>query len=216
MNRRDNFTTHHTGINNSLAAIDRYLSLGLPAQKANMGIAFYAKYFTVAQNNCTDPIGCPTVPLENADGSDNGLSGAFTFEAIPPVPKNMTIATDATCGASVAKTCPSGSCCSQYGSCGTTAAHCGLSCQSDYGTCNGTSALSSWRLAQVNGITDVDRGGQYYFDRNASLFWSWDTPELVRRKFVDVVEGRGVGGAMAWSLAEDSGGWGMLGALGEW
>jgi chitinase len=50
MNRRDNITKHHTDVNGSLAAIEHYLDvLSLPAEKANLGMAFYAKYFT------TDP-----------------------------------------------------------------------------------------------------------------------------------------------------------------
>ena len=37
----------------------------------------------------------------------------------------------------------------------------------------------------------------------------------MRRKFVDIVEGMGLGGVMAWNLGEDSGGWGHLGVMGE-
>lgn len=217
MNRRDNFTTHHTDIKGSLQAIDQYLAYGLSADKVNLGIAFYAKYFTVAKNDCWDPIGCPTALLEDATGADTGLSGAYTFEAAIPVPKLLTEATDGACGATVAQKCPATltPCCSQYGYCGNTAAHCGLSCQADYGTCNGTSAAESWAVAKSNGKTDTVNGGQYYFDNNASLFWTWDTKDLIKQKFTDIITARGVGGIMAWSLAEDSDGWELLSAMNE-
>lgn len=214
MNRRDTTTKHHTDIKGSLAAIDKYLEFGLPAKKANLGIAFYAKYFTVARNNCVNPIGCPTALLEDVNGTDTGLSGAYTFEKPVAVPAKLTVATDGTCGASVAHKCPSSiPCCSQYGFCGNTAAHCGLSCQADYGKCNGTSAAESWKLAEANGKLDAENGGQYYFDHNATLFWTWDTAELVTKKFTDIIKARGIGGIMAWSLAEDSDGWALLKAM---
>lgn len=114
MNRRDNFTSHHTSVNASLAAVDRYLALGLPPQKANLGIAFYAKYFTVAANNCTELIGCPVALLEDVNGTDTGLSGAMTFEASNAVPTNLTV-TEAggSCGAATSAKCPGTQCCSQ-------------------------------------------------------------------------------------------------------
>ena len=36
MNRRDNVTKHHTGVQNSLEAINAYLERGVPAEKANL------------------------------------------------------------------------------------------------------------------------------------------------------------------------------------
>ncbi|KAI2775885.1 glycoside hydrolase superfamily, partial [Daldinia loculata] len=84
MNRRDTQTTHHTSVKASLATVDKYISLGMDASKLNLGFAFYAKYF-VTQGECTQPIGCPTVQLEDANGSDTGKSGAVTFLEGPPV-----------------------------------------------------------------------------------------------------------------------------------
>jgi len=46
--------------------------------KMNLGFAFYAKYFKT-QGQCTQPIGCPTVLLEDASGTDTQQSGAVTF-----------------------------------------------------------------------------------------------------------------------------------------
>ncbi|KAI9727402.1 MAG: Chitinase-3-like protein 2 [Cirrosporium novae-zelandiae] len=215
LNRRDNVTAHHTPVVGSLEAVDRYLDLGLPASKANLGFAFYAKYFSTdpASDCATQPLGCTLAALENADGTDNGKSGSMTFETVAAVPDNMTVSTDGTCGASVAKTCPTGNCCSQYDYCGATSAYCSLSCQPDYGTCNGSSALGSWRKAQNNSITDTTLGGEYYWDSDANLFWTWDTPALIARKFSDIVQSRGIGGIMAWSLGEDSDGWTHLSAM---
>ncbi|KAI2614892.1 glycoside hydrolase family 18 protein [Hypoxylon sp. NC1633] len=84
MNRRDNTTKHHTAVQDSLATVDRYIKLGMEASKMNLGFAFYAKYFKT-QGTCTQPIGCATVLLEDANGKDTGQSGAVTFREGPPV-----------------------------------------------------------------------------------------------------------------------------------
>ncbi|KKY17169.1 putative glycosyl family [Diplodia seriata] len=220
MNRRDNATKHHTDLVGSKQSIQRYLDLGLPPAKATLGFAFYAKYFTVdpASDCAKRPLGkhCRTVALENADGSDNGLSGALTFEpsSEPGVlPTNLTASADGTCGAAAGTKCGEGFCCSSGGWCGSTEAHCGLSCQAGYGKCNGLTAIQSWQNALAGGVSDAKRGGHYYFDRNASLFWTWDEPEHIAKKFVDVVDVLGVPNVMAWSLSEDSLDWRHLLAI---
>jgi len=43
------------------------------------------------------------------------------------------------CGGDSGFTCAPGSCCSEWGYCGTSAAYCGAKCQSQYGTCTGGS-----------------------------------------------------------------------------
>lgn len=68
----------------SLSTIDHYISLGMTPSKMNLGIAFYAKFFKTT-GQCTQPIGCPTVLLEDANGGDTGQSGAVTFAEVPPV-----------------------------------------------------------------------------------------------------------------------------------
>lgn len=83
-------------------------------------------------------------------------------------------------------------------------AFCQAGCLSDYGTCKGISITDSWRRAEKNGKTDEKAGGQYYWDPNVNIFWSWDTPTLIARKFQDIVEKKGLGGVMAWSLGEDT------------
>ena len=43
MNRRDNVIKHHTGIKQSLNVINAYEERGVPAEKMNLGFAFYIK-----------------------------------------------------------------------------------------------------------------------------------------------------------------------------
>ncbi|EFX05142.1 glycoside hydrolase, family 18 [Grosmannia clavigera kw1407] len=226
MNRRDTTTKHHTDIKGSLNAIDLFIERGMKPAKMNLGIAFYAKYFTLAANTtCTQPIGCPIALAEAADGSDTGASGADTFEAssfpvVVDVAK-LTVSTDGSCGSSNDFKCTGsayGSCCSQYGWCGNTTAHCSTGCQNDFGTCTNPAVKStaqSFQDALTNGQLDSANGGQWYVDDVANLFWTWDTPELITRKFREIIAARGLGGIMAWSLAEDSVDWRLLEAMQE-
>ncbi|TQN65046.1 Chitinase 1, partial [Colletotrichum shisoi] len=195
---------HFTG---SLEAIDTYIALGVEPVKINLGFALYAKWFTTAAGyTCSEGLGCPTELLEAADGTDTGKSGAVTFEAANflAAPTNLTTSPDASCGAGTFYKCPTGNCCSQYGFCGTTEAHCSSGCQSDYGICNGTSTAASFKTAMASGKTEEVSGGQWYWDPAGPFFWAWDTPALVSRKFNDIVKARGIGGVAAWSLGEDS------------
>ncbi|KAI1857039.1 hypothetical protein JX265_008528 [Neoarthrinium moseri] len=218
MNRRDNETKHHTDLRTSLEAVDAYLDLGLCPSKINLGFAFYAKYFQTEPGvDCSaTPIGCPIVKAENDDGSDAGTSGSMTFETAnvaPSVPGNLSTSTDGSCGTGTPFTCQGvadGQCCSQYGFCGSSAAHCGTGCQSDYGTCSGPAILDSFSKALKNGITDDEAGGQWYWDADAELFWTYDTVALMQRKYTEIVKARGLGGVMAWSLGEDSYDWSHL------
>ncbi|EOD53164.1 putative class v protein [Neofusicoccum parvum UCRNP2] len=220
MNRRDNYTKHHTDLVGSKESIQRYLDLGLPPCKATLGFAFYAKYFTIdpASDCAAEPLGpsCKTVALENADGSDNGLSGALTFEPSSEgtaAPANLTESPDGTCGASAGYKCTGTYCCSSGGWCGDSEAHCGLSCQAGFGECNGLTAIQSWANAQAGAVSDEVNGGHYFLDQNASLFWTWDEPEHIAQKFPDIVEALAVENVMAWSLAEDSLDWRHLLAI---
>jgi chitinase len=165
MNRRDNITKHHTSIQDSLETVNNFLDIGMDATKGNLGIAFYAKYFTTdPSSDCsTNPIGCATVQLEDANGQDTGKSGAVTFETSPEV--------------------------------------------------SSSSVTSSWSKAKSNGITDEEAGGQYYWDSDAQLFWTWDTPDLITKKFDEIIAKNGLGGVMAWSLGEDSLDWSELKAI---
>lgn len=121
MNRRDNFTKHHTSVAGSLEAVEQYISLGLAPQKAILGFSFYAKWFTTdPKSNCaTHPLGCATVPMEDALGNDNGMSGSLTFETANMedvvIPSNLTVDPNGSCGAAAGYKCREGDCCSQYG-----------------------------------------------------------------------------------------------------
>lgn len=118
MNRRDTETKHHSSVKASLEGVKSYLDIGLPPDKANLGFAFYAKYFPTAGDCGAQLLGCPTEAMENADGSDNGRSGVITFEkqfmAPPPSTSILSISSNGLCGPDSGK-CPEGQCCSQHG-----------------------------------------------------------------------------------------------------
>lgn len=225
MNRRDNVTKHHTDIQGSLAAVQAYIDRGIAASKLNLGIAFYAKYFELPANStCAGPLGCTIVAAEAADGSDTGTSGSATFEASSYPDEvdtsSLTESTDGSCGSGTTFMCTGtatgGTCCSQYGFCGTTDAHCGTGCQGDYGTCTDETTKStaeSFADAIANANIDSDNGGAWYIDSEASLFWTFDTPELITQKFDDIYKALGLGGIFAWSLAEDSYDWSHIKAM---
>lgn len=90
---------------------------------------------------------------------------------------------------------------------------CQAGCLSDYGTCKGISIIDSWRRAQQDGKTEIKAGGQYYWDSEVNIFWTWDTPALIGDKFKDIVNTKKLGGVMAWSLAEDSLNWEHVDAM---
>jgi hypothetical protein len=211
MNRRDNLTKHHSSVAGSEDTIKNYLAIGAPPSKINLGFAYYAKYFTTQGDCGTSALGCPIVLAEDpVTGADLLTSGAWTFEKthMQPVESSaLTVSYDGTCGPEKGTRCSSG-CCSQYGNCGTSREHCSGACQHAFGTgCTDSDVAGSWQLASKNGVTDEAAGGQYYFDAENRLFWTWDTPELISRKFDDIVRKYKLGGVMAWSLGEDSYDW---------
>ncbi|PVI02757.1 glycoside hydrolase family 18 protein [Periconia macrospinosa] len=92
-NRRDNVTKHHTGLQLSVEAIDTYLQRGLPSEKANLGFAFYTKWYKTdpdAKAECrARPVGCPTALMEDpTTGGDLGRAGAFSWH--DPVPTELS------------------------------------------------------------------------------------------------------------------------------
>ncbi len=97
MNRRDNITKHHTGIQLSLDAIDAYLARGVPAEKANLGFAFYVKCFrtdpAAAAGCAASPVGCPTALMEDPDtGADLGQTGGFAWHDSVPAALSASFA----------------------------------------------------------------------------------------------------------------------------
>ncbi|KAI4614017.1 hypothetical protein J4E80_006707 [Alternaria sp. BMP 0032] len=191
-------------------SIKDYLAMGAPPSKLNLGFAYYAKYFTT-QGDCSgSPLNCPIVLAEDAQGKDTLTSGAWTFERSrmrPVDASSLTVSRDGTCGPEKGTKCEIG-CCSQHGHCGTSPEHCNGACQHAFGTgCTDVDVTASWQLAAKYGVTDEVAGGQYYFDAQNRLFWTWDTPELITRKFDNIVRKYKLGGVMAWSLGEDSADW---------
>ncbi|CAD6504078.1 BgTH12-05815 [Blumeria graminis f. sp. triticale] len=218
MNRRDSISKHHTDIKSSLQTIDYYINtLSLDPAKINLGFATYAKWFKLDPSQpCEDGLGCATVLLENADGSDAEMSGAVSSEAynyLKPT-SNLTESNDGSCGPTVSKYCAAGLCCSQYGYCGDSSDYCNACLGSSYGSgCNETSISERFQEAMSNGKTDEIAGGEYYYDRTHHYFWTWDTPALIARKFKEIVDARNLGGVMAWSLGGDSYDYGHILAL---
>lgn len=119
VNRRDNVTKHHADVAGTLKVVDKYLSLKLPPEKINVGFAYYAKFFTTAEDADCDkhPLGCGMVKLEEDDGTDNGKSGTLTFElkTMGEPPKDLKVSEDGSCGATKKTKCPESSCCSSSG-----------------------------------------------------------------------------------------------------
>ncbi|TGJ81436.1 hypothetical protein E0Z10_g7319 [Xylaria hypoxylon] len=104
VNRASNNTGHHTDVESSRLAVQRYIDLGLPAEKINLGFAFYAKYFEVSDacTKCLLPDGCSLVPAQGANGMDTFKSGVITFESRnidpPAPPATLQESPNGTCG----------------------------------------------------------------------------------------------------------------------
>ncbi|KAI1137332.1 glycoside hydrolase family 18 protein [Hypoxylon sp. FL0543] len=153
MNRRDNVTKHHTGIQASLEAIHAYTAVGAASHKINLGFAFYVKYFHTERAPCIkNPIGCPTGLMEDPQtGADLGRAGAFAWH--DEVPQDVKESFD--------------------------------------------KAISQKRYDQVG-------GGHYYWDEDEAIFWTFDTPGDILKKFPLIVEKEKLGGVFAWGLGEDA------------
>ncbi|TQS33844.1 hypothetical protein Golomagni_05797 [Golovinomyces magnicellulatus] len=209
MNRRDNITKHHTSVNESLKVIDHYIDkLYLDPKKINLGFAIFAKYFVVDSNKyCGTGLGCLTEPLENSNGAYTGQSGIMAFgkENYRKPSAELTETVDDTCGVGTIQKFPEGQCCSIHGFCGNTYDYCN-NCQGpEFGSgCKIVIQKTKFEIAMENGITDEDAGAEYYYDPESSLFWTWETPHLISRKFKEIVLARGLGGVVAWSLGQDS------------
>lgn len=154
MNRRDNVTKHHTGIESSLTAIEAYEERGVPSEKMNLGFAFYIKWYKTDPHEGCDknPVGCKTALMEDPlTGADLGQAGAFSWH--DPVPDDVS---------------------------------------------------ASYEKAIAHGQYDSEYGGHYYWDPEENLWWSWDTPDAIAKKFPAIMEKKGLGGAFAWGLGEDA------------
>lgn len=83
MNRRDSVTKHHSSIKASRDALQAYMARGAPAEKLNLGLGFYAKWFRADREDCSaarTPVGCKTLLLEDpVTGRDLGRAGGFSW-----------------------------------------------------------------------------------------------------------------------------------------
>lgn len=86
MNRRATEIMHATGVDASMAAVQRYIDRGAPPEKCNLGLAFYLKWYkTTANCDLEHPLGCPTVLMEDPDtGADLGGTGGFSWHDETP------------------------------------------------------------------------------------------------------------------------------------
>ena len=62
----------------------------------------------------------------------------------------------------------------------------------------------SFKKALFHGEYDEEGGGYWYWDEDEALWWTFDTPEAIAKKFPLVVEEKGLGGVFAWGLGEDA------------
>ncbi len=224
MNRRDKVTHHTASVKGANATIQKYIhELALPPSKINLGLPFYAKFFELKPGDCPGPLGCEIVDAETADGADAFTSDYVTFEAHNYVGQPVgEEALDGGCGpVDNQRRCPSGTCCSRYGFCGSTDEFCGHMCLFNFGDCNATIGLDmvkSFQAAVNNASHDEAEGAYWYIDNEYSprrFFWSWDSPETVGVKIRDIVKKEGLGGVMAWSLSEDNYNWAHVNAIAE-
>lgn len=158
MNRRDVATSHHAGVAASRLSIEAYLGRGFPAEKMNLGFAFYVKWFNTdpnagssSQSQQDGPVGVKTTLMEDpATGADLGQAGAIVWSCIPAEMEREL------------------------------------------------------HQAVEGGMYDERDGGHYFWDRVNNRWWTWETPEAIRKKFESLVPSYGLGGVFAWALGEDA------------
>ncbi len=63
---------------------------------------------------------------------------------------------------------------------------------------------ASFSRAQRDGTYDARQGGNYYWDGDEDLWWTFDTADAVAAKFPQIVTQRKLGGVFAWGLGEDA------------
>ncbi|KAH6847039.1 glycoside hydrolase family 18 protein [Chaetomium sp. MPI-CAGE-AT-0009] len=62
----------------------------------------------------------------------------------------------------------------------------------------------SFARAREHGVYDDQQGGFYYWDAEDDLWWTFDTPDAIKRKFPLIMAKRRLGGVFAWGLGEDA------------
>ena len=83
MNRRDNVTKHHSGLDGTIDALRLYADPASDIQYLTAGLGFYIKWFRTASNATCDRVpatGCRTELMEDPiTGADLGKAGAFSW-----------------------------------------------------------------------------------------------------------------------------------------
>lgn len=64
--------------------------------------------------------------------------------------------------------------------------------------------VTSFEKAKSSGEYDNIGGGYYFWDSDENIFWTWDTPEAIQKKFPAIVDKMQLGGVFAWGLGEDA------------
>ena len=67
-----------------------------------------------------------------------------------------------------------------------------------------TDLSASYARAMKYGVYDVKGGGHYHWDSEEGIWWTWDTPAAIAKKFPAIVERKDLGGVFAWGLGEDA------------
>jgi peptidoglycan/xylan/chitin deacetylase (PgdA/CDA1 family) len=102
--------------------------------------------------------GLRSVPVGECLGDDrvNWYRNGGTPPTNPPPPTNPggVLSPDFTCGGINGYVCASGSCCSQYGWCGTSSDYCAAGCQPAFGTCSGNIGGGSTGGGSTGGSVD--------------------------------------------------------------
>ncbi|KAL2169129.1 hypothetical protein VTG60DRAFT_6456 [Thermothelomyces hinnuleus] len=62
----------------------------------------------------------------------------------------------------------------------------------------------SFARALDHGVYDEEGGGYYYWDAMEDLWWTFDTPDAIKRKFPRILGKRRLGGVFAWGIGEDA------------
>ncbi|ORX42973.1 glycoside hydrolase/deacetylase [Piromyces finnis] len=100
-----------------------------------------------------------------------------------------TTSSDGRCGTGYGTKCPSGQCCSKYGYCGTSSAHCDAGCQSGFGTCGSSSTTTTTTTTTTSGKL------QYYTQCKNKKHWALsfdDGPYDYDTALLDLLKKKGV------------------------
>lgn len=63
---------------------------------------------------------------------------------------------------------------------------------------------SDFQQAMMRGTYDALEGGSFSWSPLEKRWWTWETPESIKRKFDRLVVPQGLGGVFAWALGEDA------------